>query len=292
MEHLEGRHAFVTGGASGIGLGIARALLDAGMTVTIADFRTDHIDASLALFESIQKGRSAHAIELDVTDRAGFARAADEAVAKFGAVDVLVNNAGVGIIGPVASATFADWDLGLDVNIGGVVNGIATFLPRMIARGAGGHIVNTASLAAISPSPRDSTIYATTKAAVMAMSEAMQEELADHNIGISVLLPGPFKTNIREVGLNRPARYQTASGYRAVEERLATREDAPDWLDPLEAGHMVCDAIRENRLYVITHGEFKGWAEAKFEDILAAYPPPRDPERAKAMGRRRPVRKA
>ena len=120
----------------------------------------------------------------------------------------------------------------------------------------------------------------------------MREELADHNIGVSVLLPGPFKTNIREVGRNRPARYQTGSGYRAVEERLAERVDAPDWFDPLDAGHMVRDAIKENRLYIITHGEFKGWAESKFEDIVAAYPPPRDPERAKAMGRRRPVRKA
>ena len=292
MDRLEGRHAFITGGASGIGLGIARALLEAGMTVTIADFRKDHIDTAMALFESIQKMRAVHAIELDVTDRARFAAAADEVYAKFGAVHVLVNNAGVGILGPIATASFSDWDLGLDVNIGGVVNGITTFLPRMIAQGTGGHIVNTASLSAISPSPRDSTIYATTKAAIMAMSEAMQEELADHGIGVSVLLPGPFKTNIREVGRNRAARYQSESGYRAVEERLAAREDASDWLDPLEAGYMVRDAILQNRLYVITHGEFKGWAESKFEDILAAYPPPRDPERAKAMGRRRPVRKA
>jgi NAD(P)-dependent dehydrogenase (short-subunit alcohol dehydrogenase family) len=292
MDKLEGRHAFITGGASGIGLGIARAFLEAGMTITIADFRKDHIDSAMALFESIQKARDVHAVELDVTDRASFARVADEVYAKFGGVHVLVNNAGVGILGPIATASFSDWDLGLDVNIGGVVNGVTTFLPRMIAQGTGGHVVNTASMSAISPSPRDSTIYATTKAAIMAMTEAMQEELADHNIGVSVLLPGPFKTNIREVGRNRAARYRNESGYGAVEERLAAREDASDWLDPLEAGHMVRDAIRENRLYVITHGEFKGWAESKFEDILAAYPPPRDPERAKAMGRRRPVRKA
>jgi len=292
MEHLRGRHAFVTGGASGLGLGIARALLDAGMKVTIADFRKDHIETAMALFESIQKARDVLAVELDVTDRANFARAADAAFAQMGVVDVLVNNAGVGILGPIANATFSDWDWGIDVNLGGVVNGVTTFLPRMIAQGTGGHIVNTASLSAITPSPRDSTIYATTKAAVMAMSEAMREELADHNIGVSVLLPGPFKTNIREVGRNRPARYQTGSGYRAVEERLAERMDAPDWFDPLDAGHKVRDAIKENRLYIITHGEFKGWAESKFEDIVAAYPPPRDPERAKAMGRRRPVRKA
>ncbi len=178
------------------------------------------------------------------------------------------------------------------VNLGGVVNGIVTFLPRMIAQGEGGHVVTTSSLSALTPSPRDSVIYATTKAATLAMGEAMRDELGDHGIGVSVLMPGPFKTNIREAGKNRPARYQSQSGYREVEARLETREDAPDWLEPIEAGRMVVDAIRENRLYVITHGEFKGWSESRFEDILAAFPAPRDPERAKAMGKRRPVRKA
>ncbi|HEY0105623.1 MAG TPA: SDR family NAD(P)-dependent oxidoreductase [Rhizomicrobium sp.] len=292
MEQLEGKCAFVTGGASGLGLGIARALLEAGMKVAIADFRKDHIERALALFESIQKGRDVVAVELDVTDRAAFSRAADEAFAHFGKIHVLVNNAGVGIIGPVATATYSDWDFGIDVNLGGVVNGICTFLPRMIAQGEGGHIVTTSSISALSPSPRDSVIYATTKAATLAMSESMRDELADHKIGVSVLMPGPFKTNIREVGSNRPARYQAQSGYRDVEARLETREDAADWLDPIEAGTMVVDAIRADRLYVITHGEFKGWAESKFEDILAAFPAPRDPERAKAMGRRRPVRSA
>jgi len=291
MEILEGKCAFVTGGASGLGLGIAQALLEAGMKVMIADFRKDHIETALAFFESIQRGRDVFAVELDVTDRAGFARAADEAFAQLGKVHVLVNNAGVGVLGPLVGATFADWDFGIDVNLGGVVNGLVTFLPRMIAQGEGGHIVTTSSISALTPSPRDSVIYATTKAATMAMSEAMRDELADHKIGTSVLMPGPFKTNIREAGKNRPARYRAQSGYGELEERLAQREDAADWLEPIEAGRMVVDAIREDRLFVITHGEFKGWAESRFDDILAAYPPPRDPERAKAMGKRRPVRK-
>jgi len=292
METLEGKCAFVTGGASGLGLGIAWALVEAGMKVAIADFRKDHIEGALAFFESIQKRREVIAIELDVTDRAAFARAADEAFAKLGAVHVLVNNAGVGILGPVTTAKFADWDFGIDVNLMGAVNGLVTFLPRMIAQGAGGHIVTTSSISALTPSPRDSAIYATTKAATMAMSESMRDELGDHDIGVSVLMPGPFKTNIREAGKNRPAKYRAQSGYGDVEDRLSQREDAPDWLEPIEAGRMVVAAIRENRLYVITHGEFKGWAESRFEDILAAYPAPRDPEKAKAMGKRRPVRKA
>lgn len=292
MEQLGGKCAFVTGGASGIGLGIARVLVDAGMRVMIADIREDHLNTALAQLELSGHRRDVITTVLDVTDRKGFARAADEAFEKLGGVHVLVSNAGVGIAGPIATATFDDWDWGLDVNLGGTVNALCTFLPRMIAQRQGGHIVTTSSLSAITPSPRNATIYATAKAALMAMTEAMRDELSDHGIGVSVLLPGPFKTNIREAGRYRQARYQAHSGYRAEEERLATREDAPDWSDPLEAGKMVLEAIRANQLYVITHGEYRGWAEAKFEEILAAYPAPKDPERARAMGRRRAVKPA
>ncbi len=289
MEQLEGRTAFITGGASGIGLGIARALVEAGMQVMIADLRPDHIASAMELFESLQKSRQVAAVELDVTDRAGFARAADEAWARFGGVHVLVNNAGVGVTGSVADTTFADWDWGLEVNLGGAVNGLCTFLPRMIAQGEGGHLVNTASLSAITPPPRGSAVYATAKAALLAMSESIREELAEHRIGVSVLLPGPFKTNIREAGRYRPARYREGSGLGAVEAKLAKREDAPDWADPYDLGRMTVDAIRADRLYVVTHGEFRGWAETRFAEILAAYPPV-DPELLKAMGRRRPPR--
>jgi NAD(P)-dependent dehydrogenase (short-subunit alcohol dehydrogenase family) len=290
MEQLEGKCAFVTGGASGIGLGIARAMVEAGMRVMLADLRRDHLETALGLFRSLGRASQVLTTELDVTDRAGFARAADEAFTKLGAVHVLVSNAGVGIAGPIATATFDDWDFGLNVNLGGTVNGLTLFLPRMIAQGTGGHIVTTSSLSAFSPSPRNAVIYATAKAALVAMSEAMRDELADHHIGVSVLLPGPFKTNIREAGRNRPPRFRQHSGYTAEEERLAQREDAPDWSDPLDAGRMVVDAIRNDRLYVITHGEYKGWAETKFEVILAAYPPPKDPERARALGRKRAVK--
>jgi len=289
MEDLKGKVAFVTGGASGIGLGIARALVDAGMKVMIADLRKDHIDKALELFEGLQKGREVAAVELDVTDREGFARAADAAWERFGGVHVLVNNAGVGIQGPIVDATFADWDWGLDVNLGGAVNGLCTFLPRMVAQGEGGHVVNTSSLSGINPAPRNSAIYGTTKAALIAMSETIRAELSDHDIGVSVLIAGPYKTNIREAGQNRQAKYRSGSGYLGEETQLAARANMDDWADPLDAGERVVKAIRENRLYIVTHGEFKGWAEQKFEDILAAYPPV-DPALLKRMGRYRPAR--
>src|SRR5262249_21900628 len=127
MQEVEGRTAFVTGGASGIGLGMASAFAGAGMNVVIADFRADHIQTALASLDT-----RVHAIELDVTDREGFARAADEAESVFGNVHVLCNNAGMGILGPVTLARYDDWDWGLAVLLGGVVNGIQTFVPRML----------------------------------------------------------------------------------------------------------------------------------------------------------------
>jgi NAD(P)-dependent dehydrogenase (short-subunit alcohol dehydrogenase family) len=289
VEHLEGKVAFVTGGASGIGLGITRALVDAGMKVMIADLRADHIASALELFESLQKGRQVAAVELDVSDRDAFARAADVAWARFGAVHVLVNNAGVGIQGSVVDATFADWDWGLGVNLGGAINGITTFLPRMIAQGQGGHIINTSSQSGLTPPPRGAVIYGTTKAALVTMTETIREELAEHDIGVSVLIAGFYRTNIREAGQNRPAKFRTGSGYAEQEARLAKREDAADWADPLDAGERVVKAIRENQLYVVTHGEFRGWVEQRFEDILAAIPPA-DPALVARMGRRRPPR--
>src|SRR5580765_6306656 len=120
MEGVEGRTAFVTGGASGIGLGMVTAFAAAGMNVVIADLPRDHIESAVAGFE----GKPVHALELDVTDREGFARAADEAERVFGNVHVVCNNAGMGILGPVTAALYDDWDWGLGVLLGGAVNGV------------------------------------------------------------------------------------------------------------------------------------------------------------------------
>ena len=132
-------------------------------------------------------------------------------------------------------------------------------------------------------------IYGVTKAALVALSETSRDELADHGIGVSVLMAGFYRTNIREAGQNRPARYRDGSGYAETEAKLAAREQAGDWRDPLDAGERVVKAIRENQLYISTHGEFRGWAEQKFEDILASYPPA-DPDVIRRLGRRRPPR--
>jgi len=277
MKDVRGSVAFVTGGASGIGLGITGALLEAGAKVVIADLRQDHIDAARqALGRWVESGQL-HAIRLDVTDRAAMAAAADESERAFGNVQILVNNAGVGIQGPYKGITYADWDFGMGVNLGGVINGLQTFVPRMRAHGAGGHIVNTASLAALVPMPAQFVVYVAAKAAVVTISETLRGELAPDQIGISVLCPGPVRTNIHEVAQNRPAQFGVSDAFRAAESAGATKVPFPSMLEPAQVGELVLNAIRNDQLYIITHGEWRPMAEARYAAQLAAMPERLDP---------------
>lgn len=227
MKVVQGRTAFITGGANGIGLGMAQAFVNAGMQVVLADLRPDHIDSALAQFAQQGQARSVHAICLDVSDRVAMAAAALETERVFGKIHVLANNAGVGIQGPFDGVTFADWDFGLAVNLGGVINGVQIFLPRIRAHGEGGHIINTASLAALVPMPAQFVIYQTAKAAVVTLSEGIRDELARENIGVSVLCPGPVRTNIHELSKNRPARFGVGEAFRAAENAGATQVSFP-----------------------------------------------------------------
>jgi NAD(P)-dependent dehydrogenase (short-subunit alcohol dehydrogenase family) len=276
--NVEGKTAFVTGGASGIGLGMARAFVAAGMNVVIADLRRDHIERALEELE----GERVHAVELDVTDREGFARAADEAERVFGHVHVLCNNAGMGILGPVALARYDDWDWGLGVLLGGAVNGIQTFLPRLRAHGEGGHLVNTSSMAGVVPIA-GAAIYITAKAALIGLSEALRSELAGEGIGVSAFCPGPVQTNIREGGRTRPERYGD-SGYLELERELEERPNSPLWMDPLECGERVLEGIRRDDLYIFTHREFREGADERFRAMLASFPDePLNAERGDAI---------
>jgi NAD(P)-dependent dehydrogenase (short-subunit alcohol dehydrogenase family) len=257
---------------------MAQAFVAAGMNVVIADLRPDHIQTAM---EDLERGR-AHAIELDVTDREGFARAADEAERVFGNVHVLCNNAGMGILGSVTDARYDDWDWGLGVLLGGVVNGIQTFLPRMRAHGEGGHIVNTSSMAAVVPVP-GAAIYTTAKAAVVGLSESLRSDLSDEPIGASAFCPGPVQTNIREGGRMRPERYRD-SGYLELERELEERPNSPLWMDPRECGERVLAGIRRDDLYIFTHREFREGAEERFRAMLASFPDePLNEERADAI---------
>ncbi len=277
MQDLKGKTLFITGGASGIGFGITQVLVDAGMNAMIGDIRQDHIDEALDFFEKKQQGARVAAVKVDVTDRDAMKAAADETEKKFGKVHVVINNAGIDPSGPLKQASYGDWDFAMGVNLGGVINGVQTFLPRILKHKEGGHIVSTASLAGLVTMPAQMAMYATAKAAVIAFMESIRGELAADNIGVSVLCPGPIKSRIHESGRNRPEKFGAASeAFKASADQLAQRQVSDLWMEPTEVGEMVKRAILNNELYIITHGEWKDAVKARMEGIMAAMPKSKD----------------
>lgn len=266
MQNLPGKTAFVTGGASGIGLGIAKALLGAGMNVVIADIRDDHLAAAEA---ELAGGEKVLPLKLDVTDRAAFAAAADAAEAKFGKIHILCNNAGVAVVGPTELATFADWDWVMGVNVGGTINGIVTLLPRILAHGEGGHIVNTASMSALVP-VGGTTIYSSGKAAVTSMMECMRPELEARGVICSAFCPGAVQSNIAEAGKTRPADL-AETGYAEADKRRASGGNFMHlYQTKEEVGERVLQGILNDELYILTHSEFLDGVRERGEATTAA----------------------
>jgi len=270
MENIEGKVAFITGGASGVGLGQAKVFSAAGCRVAIADIRQDHLDQALATLRD--RGATAHGIKLDITDRAAYARAADETERVFGPVQLLFNTAGVSVFGPLEKSSYADYDWMMGVNFGGVVNGIQTFVPRMIKHGKGGHIVNTASVAAfLAGGPAG--IYSASKFAVRGLSEALRTELAKYDIGVSLLCPANVNTNIAESVSTRPAHLKE-SGYRVDDEVISSLKTLyAAGMDPEELARHVLAGVKKNQLYIIPYPEVRAALKAHFDTVLAALPP-------------------
>ena len=194
MKELKGKTAFVTGGSSGIGRGIVKVLAAEGMKVAFSYQRQDHLDQAMAYFRD-KPGQAVHPIKVDVTDRPGLAAAKAEIERVYGPVQVLINNAGVGIHGLMEQATFSDWDWVMSVNVGGVVNSLVTFLPGMISSGREAHIVNVASMGGIA-ALGSVGLYTTTKYAVVGLSESLRTDMIGRNVGVSVYCPGTVKSNI------------------------------------------------------------------------------------------------
>ena len=266
-----GRTAFITGGASGAGFGQAKVFGRAGCKVCIADIRGDAV--ARAVGELRREGIECHGVELDITDREAFVDAADEAERALGPVTMLFGTAGVSIFGPLENATYDDYDWIFGVNLGGNINLMQTFVPRMIAHGRGGYIVNTASLGAFFANS-GAGIYSASKFAVHGITMAMRDALKGYGIGVSVLCPANIKTNIAESVKTRPDKY-AGSGY-AVDEReiAALHEIYSHGMEPEELAGHVKAAIEENRFYIIPYPEARGMLEAKFQDVLDALPPP------------------
>ena len=278
MQNVEGKTAFITGGASGMGLGMATVFAENGMKVVIADIRKEALDEAMAGFSNTNL--AVHAVQLDVSDRNAYARAADEAEAVFGNIHLLCNNAGIGVTGPIKDATYDDWDWLKSVMLDGVINGVQTILPRMRAHGEGGHIVNTASMSGAFASG-DAGIYITLKYAVVGMAEALRWELMDENIGVSAFLPGGVRTNIFNSHKLRPAGMTTGYAEQdAQKEAMAEAfknitEDsllADITMDIYEVGRRVLRGIRRNDLFIISHPEFREGIVARNEALIRAIP--------------------
>jgi NAD(P)-dependent dehydrogenase (short-subunit alcohol dehydrogenase family) len=252
----EGTSAFVTGGGGGIGFGIVKALALRGACVACADIRPEFL-ADVTTIAQVE-GWSSRLVtfELDIADRDAFARVLDAAEDKCGPLEIMVNNAGVGIAGPIVDAQFADWDWGVDVNIGGIVNGVVASLPRLRAHGRPAYLVNTASLGALMPARPTRGIYATTKHAVVGMTEHLRLELEDTPVGVSMLLPGPVRTNIARSEELRPAGMEGAGAFRPERGPNAPLAEFPGMLTPEQVGERVLRGIERNELYIITHPQY------------------------------------
>jgi NAD(P)-dependent dehydrogenase (short-subunit alcohol dehydrogenase family) len=266
MQDLSGKVAFITGGASGIGLSMAQAFGAEGMSVMLADIEPEALERAVAGLRERQI--RAEGVVADVASRASILAAAGATIAAFGKVHVVCNNAGVGAGGMMDQVTPSDWDWVIDVNLKGVVFGVETFAPLIAAHGEGGHFVNTASLAGM-VSPPGMEPYCATKFAVVAMSEGWREQLGAKNIGVSVLCPGFVKTRINESRRNRQASY-------GPDERAPPPADAPPSRVlsgiPVEpVGRRVVEAVKADELYVFTHPGSKAAVAARFERILAAF---------------------
>ena len=270
MREFVGKAAFVTGGASGIGLALGRAFAEAGCKVMLADIEKTALDAALASFSG--SGQEIRGIVCDVADSASVDAAAEATISAFGSVHILCNNAGVGARGGVDHIMLDNWRWVIDVNLMGVVNGVRAFLPHMRTHGEGGHIVNTASIAGMVNRFHGFAPYPATKYAVVAMSEGLAMEVKPFGIGVSVLCPGVVRTNILESARNRPQRYGPATPvYTANPHYAWFAERVRTGMDPAEVARQVLAAIRNEELYIFTHPETRHAVEERFRAILAAF---------------------
>ena len=282
MKEVEGKVAFITGGSSGIGLGIARAFADAGMKLILGYRTKEHLDEAMKYLEGA--GDRVHAIKVDVTDRADMAKASAEALRVLKKVHVLVNNAGIVVPTPLSKTTYDDWDWVMNVNVNGVFNGVHTFLPHMQAHGEGAQIITTSSDAGPFVISGLGS-YSASKFAAVGMMETLRAELAGTNIGVSVYCPGSVNTKIMDSNRNRPEKLAD-TGFKSDSEMMThiqkaiTSGEGPG-MGPLEAGQLVLRGMRNNDIYILTHPEFEQVMRDRNEALIASIPRDLHPNEAR-----------
>jgi NAD(P)-dependent dehydrogenase (short-subunit alcohol dehydrogenase family) len=289
VRDLTGKTALVTGAASGIGLGIAGALAEAGMHLVLADLRAEPLEQARALVAKLgaAKGGRVVCVVTDVTDHASVAAAGRAAEQAFGKLHVLVNNAGIAMHGiPVEQATAETWRRVIDVNVMGVIHGIHALLPLIRRHGEGGHVVNTASISGFFVREgRNQGGYAMTKYAVVALSEALEQETKGSGIGVSVLCPGPVRTEFFTApppadGATPPPRADGVTPSARADG--ATPPRFTGHIEPEAVGARVLHAIRHDEFYIFTHTNERAVVQARHARIAAAF------DRADALARGEP----
>lgn len=272
MDRLAGKVALITGGASGIGLGMARAFLAAGLRVAIADIN----EAALATARAALPGLGA-AVPLDVTRAEAWTQAVDAVEAALGPVEILCNNAGVGQgryadgrAIQVADMPEALWRMVLEINATGTFLGARTVVPRMLERRQWGHVVNTASTGGLM-APGGIAAYCASKFAVVGLSESMRAELAPAGIGVSVLCPGGVRSNLFASSVAVRAAIPGASEGMATVGSEALRAEQAQRMDPVSVGNKVLRAIADNALYIIPHPEYRGHVDERHAALVAAF---------------------
>jgi NAD(P)-dependent dehydrogenase (short-subunit alcohol dehydrogenase family) len=269
MRDIRGKTAIVTGAASGIGLGIAKALGHAGANIVLADLRPEPLELARKTIEAT--GVRAIGVTVDVSDADSVAAAGKAALDAFGMLHIAVNNAGVAMHGtPLANVTREEWDWVIGVNVKGVIHGIRTFVPMIRSHGQCGHVVNTGSVSSLFVREgRNQGAYAMTKYAVLALSEALEQELAGSGIGVSILCPGGVNTAIFDSAATRPDRF--GGSYRRPQQEALKSAFAPGALDPVVVGRRVLRGIEENEFYILTHTGERDVISGRLDRIKAAF---------------------